>query len=815
MYVDDSKSRYKGTISLDRDAAPILIVKNADKKRKVARQCYFVIKVGKDTFQFTCDSFRELTEWCALIRQAMDVGKSLDENFYKTAFFTFFNSLAFSGTTFSGIITEPTNISQEPINIKFTSNCIAVINPIKEQSLKTWLLHKITSFGQCGGIFTFEVCLHCSDSSAVSRCSVNLIQEKPTMILNLLERAIRSNPNTSEIHYERSILGDIYHCGHDCAQPGRLMPAYSDPNIFSSGGSFTPPRISRVSVDVHPRDQVESIDSGLPGTPQPEELSNGLPSPTSSYRSNPFRSPRHHIHYPRSPTGEDDYERNLLFQRRQSDEPPSRRRSDNLSSPSHYSAIKTADNSPVKHPPSPGRVHYALIDHSAPARMIRTDEYDSSSNLTSPSRVPSQDHRRQSNPTSPGLANPRDHTRDSHLLSPSIIRSGDYGKEISLTRDDFLGNSGEQNGEKHQLTPTISESETVTDSTTEQEPRERRNNYNKLKTLEESTEAVDDVIYDVPNCEFLSDPFALSPVSSQCDPDTTRSPNHHTLIPSPQHNTTSPDSSLSPSILSPSHQAVEYTVGTDIQDREEDYVEAWVPPVSRRKGRGGEAREHHRTNHTKNHVLATRDTASRKRFQSSSDVLDSPATSDDNPNHRRDTNGRSGTHRPRTASVGLHNSDRHLDNASNDFLKRLNEEEEKLSKVLAASRRERNEEINESREARDRLRDLNKPYAFTLDDLDHEHSDPDAILETCSNLVDYQLTRSHPSYVGGRMLPVHKEPTNNIKGYAYKVTIPYTNTQYDVPRRAAAPPDLKTFSHSAPPKPKRHISTERLYFVKS
>ena len=77
LYVDDTKSRYKGSISLDRDSAPILVVKNADKKGKVARQCYIIIKVGKATFQFTCDSFRELREWCALIRQAMDIGESI------------------------------------------------------------------------------------------------------------------------------------------------------------------------------------------------------------------------------------------------------------------------------------------------------------------------------------------------------------------------------------------------------------------------------------------------------------------------------------------------------------------------------------------------------------------------------------------------------------------------------------------------------------------------------------------------------------------------------------------------------------------
>ena len=563
------------------------------------------------------------------------------------------------------------------------------------------------------------------------------------MILNILERLIRSNPNTSEIHYERSILGDIYHCGHDCTQPGRLMPAYSDPNIFSSGGSFSPPRTPRASVDVHTSEQVESIDSGLPGTPQPEELSNGIPSPTSSYRSNLFRSPRHQIHFPPS---EEELERHPVFVRRQSDETPMRRRSDNLPSSPTYSMVKTAESSPIKPMlPNHGRVQYALIDHSSPARMIRPEE---------------------------------------------------YAKETQYKT------------ENPAATTAAVETATTVD-TTEQEPKERRNNYNKLKTLEESTEAVDDVIYDVPNCEFLSDPFMPSPVSPQYDIDTatvTKSPNHHTLSPSPNHVRTSPIPS--PVVLSPSHQR--YTAGTDIQDREEDYAEAWVSPLPTRKA-GARKREKQVTPRPRNHALAVRDTGSRKRFQSSSDVLDGP-TATSTANHRKDAVQNGGVPRPRTASVVLNSSDRHLEKASNDFLKRLNEEEEKLSKVLAASRRERNEEMME--EARDRLGDLNKPYAFTLDDLDHDYSDPDTILETCSNLVDYQ-TRSHPSYLPGRMFPVHKEPTNNIRGYAYKVTIPFTNTQYDVPRRAAAAPDLTTMNQDAPPKPKRHVSTEHLYFMNS
>ena len=682
------------------------------------------------------------------------------------------------------------------MNIKFTSNCISVVCPIKEESLKTWLLHKITSFGQCGGIFTFEVCSHCSDSSSVYRCSMNLIQEKPTMILNILERAIRSNPNTSEIHYERSILGDIYHCGHDCTQPGRLMPAYSDPNIFSSGGSFSRPRTPVASVEVHTSDQVESIDSGLPGTPQPEELSNGIPSPTSSYRSNPFRSPRHQVHYPRSPTGEEELDRHPVFRRRQSDETPSRRRSNNLPSSPPYSAVKTAESSPAKPMlPNHGRIQYALIDHSAPARMVRPVEYSRENHQTTSNMVHPAEYSRESHQTTPYSVGPTEYSRGNRQTTPNMVRTEVYS------------------GESHQTTPfipTVSAVEATTVYTTEQEPKERRNNYNKLKTLQESTEeAVDDVIYDVPNCEFLSDPFLPSPASSQCDTDTsaaTKSPNHHTLIPSPQHVRASPIGS--PAILSPSHSVVQYRQGTDVQDREEDYAEAWVSPLPKRKA--GKAQ---RAQRPKNHALAVRDTGSRKRFQSSSDVLDGSTTTSI-ACRRKGVDHSSATQRPRTVSVSLNSSDRHLEKASNDFLKRLNEEEEKLSKVLAASRKEINEGIMEE-EARDRLGDLNKPYMFTMDDLDHDYSDPDMILETCSNLVDYQSTPSHPSYLSGRMLPVHKEPMNNIKGYAYKVTIPFTNTQYDVPRRAAAAPDLTTMSNDAPPKPKRHISTEHLYFVNS
>lgn len=73
--MDDTKSRFKGTISLDKDLCPMLIVKNYDSKKKTPKNVYLSLKIGKRTYLFTADSFRELKEWSALLRQAIDNGK--------------------------------------------------------------------------------------------------------------------------------------------------------------------------------------------------------------------------------------------------------------------------------------------------------------------------------------------------------------------------------------------------------------------------------------------------------------------------------------------------------------------------------------------------------------------------------------------------------------------------------------------------------------------------------------------------------------------------------------------------------------------
>ncbi len=179
------------------------------------------------------------------------------------------------------------------VNVKFNTKCISLLCPINELPIKTWRLAQITSFGQCGGMLMFESCSICYPGSA--RCSMNIIQEKPSTILNLMEKAIRNNPNTGEIHYERSILGDIYHCDHHCSSVG-MLPAYSEPNLYRSASSSPVKGVRLVNADIpfqefsDTENELEQSDSGFPGTPKQADdfsLGSSIPSPIGSNRSNP------------------------------------------------------------------------------------------------------------------------------------------------------------------------------------------------------------------------------------------------------------------------------------------------------------------------------------------------------------------------------------------------------------------------------------------------------------------------------------------------------------------------------------------------
>ena len=729
IYLDESKTRYKGTVSLDKEQAPILIVKNADgKRRKAMKQCYLSLKVGKNSYHFTTDSFRELKEWCALIRQAMDNGKYLqlyaaNASAIATPLIVLlfccnlhFSNFTTSGNTFSGRVTEPNNIEEGALNVKFNSNCIALLCPIKEVPLKTWRLDCVTSFGQCGGIFMFESCATCADSGA-AKCSINIIQEKPSTILNILERAIRNNPNTGEVHLERSILGDVYHCDHDCSQPRFLVPAYSDPNLFRSA-SVSPQKGLVVPVHIHdhletvPSSTLDSSDSGLPGTPQhPDTLSvsSSIPSPTGSNKSTPSLKTKEKTspHRLRSHS-------NQMKENRNTKPPPIfgegrvRRQSEPQQFHQHVSdeTQNMSENLAQHHHP---RLMYAMINHETTPKLVRKD-----------------------NPTSP--------------VPYATVQ----------TPNRFFSDTA----------PPVNE------------------RYNRLRPLDEP-DYDNQVIYDEPNCEPCDTPFSPSSWSA------------HESRKNSASSGVGANSCKSP-IHSRASQS-NYRPGSDVEEREEDFVE--IPPQIPKHRRRPPVKELVKLN---DGVLVEKPRPLRTRLHSTSELLDSPQPKNNFHTPHKIRGSMDDLARRRSKSVAT-GSERQL-KGSTDLLARLHEEDEMLNKVLNASKKQRNEELLE---ARDRVGELNRPFKFSMDELEYDEPDPDAVFETCSNLAEYQRhVYSSPSHIDKVLTKV---TSDSVRGYAYKIAIPLANTQYDVPRTKAPVPDLSKVRHDAPPKPVRHKSTDQLY----
>ena len=616
------------------------------------------------------------------------------------------------------------------VNVKFNSNCISLLCPLKEMPLKTWRLDHITSFGQSGGILTFECCSTCSDPSA-SRCAINMVQEKPTIILNIMERAIRSNPNTSEIHYERSVLGDIYHCGHDCTQP-RLIHGVSDPSLFRST-SASPMKGMFVPIDVHrdifghipPSSTLDSNDSGLPGTPQTEEALSEASSPTGSNKSNPSFKPKDRGSPYRSPKHAYNSHQGVYKARSMSDSRPSphagdalislaRRQSDEPPHSHHFNSEprKMSDSQVVANQHHP-RLQYAMISHEPP-KLIKREELDPSS------------------------------------VSYAIVQT-------SLEKQ-------RQNGS----------------------PVHVRDRYSRLQPLDENYD--EEQIYDEP-CDLIDNPFSPVP---------TRRESGSKLRPA---------SSRVPKVSIQSTGS-DYAPGSDVQDRTEDLQEL-PPPIP----------PHQRVlKSRKNGVCVEK--PSRRRLQSSSDVLEAPTTRQCNSfqgmRSRGSMDNLDQLGRNRSNSIAVAGSgfgDRQL-KGSLDMLARLHEEEEKMTKILNASKRKPNDDIMEAQERQDRLGELNRPYKFNLSDLDFDEPDQDMIFETMSNLADYQSHHvySSPSHVDKVLTKV---ASTTVRGYSYKINIPVANTQYDVPRRAANTPvpDLAHVRSDAPPKPVRYTSSENLHFL--
>lgn len=76
IFVDETKTRYKGTIILDLEVQPVVLVKTPEaNKRRSLQSSYIVLKVGKSTYHFTTESYKELKQWSALFRQVIGYGK--------------------------------------------------------------------------------------------------------------------------------------------------------------------------------------------------------------------------------------------------------------------------------------------------------------------------------------------------------------------------------------------------------------------------------------------------------------------------------------------------------------------------------------------------------------------------------------------------------------------------------------------------------------------------------------------------------------------------------------------------------------------
>ena len=574
-----------------------------------------------------------------------------------------------TGHIYSGKVTEPQCIEEGTVNVKFHINCIALVCPLTEQPIKKWRLDHITSFGQCGGILTFECCSICSEAST-ARCCINIVQEKPSTILNLMEKAIRNNPNTGEIHYERSILGDIYHCDHDCCQTQRLLPAFSDPNIFRSSTASPQKGITTVPVDVHadfdiPSNTLGSNDSGLPGTPkQPDALSinSNIPSPTQqSSRSSPYRSARYQNHRLRSMSTTEvgqvsPYmgEVTMQYARRQSDESQ------------RTSSCNNGDGSAQQEGTRRRLVYTAVRPNSV--RKSATIEEDSVTYSTV-------------NVTSPGADDTPQHRRSGGLVP-----------------------------------------------------------------LDEN-----DGIYDYPPIEpsywDIAGDSAFSPPGTPLK-----------------------DSGLLANRKSSAQSTLSiYEPGSDLREREEDFEE--LPPVPKHNRRmRPPTKELVKLNSTGTNMTA------RHRLHSTGDVLDSPRSMKTSSAYGHMGSMDNLDHAGRNRAHSLANplaSDTRLGNA--EFLSKLHEEDEMLTRVLAASRRERNEEI------------IDESRVYLSPNSQRHRMSPLSPISSRSN-VDKFLT---------------KKASDTVRGYAYKIQIPLSNTEYDVPRRAAPAPDLTNIRSDAPPKPLR------------
>ncbi len=491
-----------------------------------------------------------------------------------------------------------------------------------------------------------------------------------------MEKAIRSNPNTSQIHYERSILGDIYHCDHECGQPQRLLPAFSDPNIFRSA-SASPHKDVVVPVDIHEFEipfstlsSGKSNDSGLPSTPP-------LQSDISSYRSS-ISSPSELKGGEMSRSGSNRNSMNGLVAKRSLSE-----------------TMPSLDDNNYH-----GRRQRSETDPLALNRFSRINFTDNTTGSTPLGKARVED--------------PVQYT--SIQLRSRSIDSPSRDKRLSL----------------------------------------------KLQRVDEN-----DGIYDTPNCEPPDSEISNS--------------NSSPFLPPSIRNDYGPTGSRRS--IAQSTTSI-YTPGSDLKERDEDFEE--LPPVPDRDY------SKRTPSHSPVKNMVKKETGrGRSRMHSVGDVLECS-------NHLSGISSKVRGSVDNLARTGKSiNCDISFDSRG-DLLSKLHEQDELLSKILARSRNERNEELIGNGEE-----GLGRTFKYTGEDdtdIDHLYASP-----TSSTYI--RSGRSSSSSDRGVERVLTKVASDTARGYAYKIQIPLSNREYDVPRRAAPAPDLSNLRSDGPPKPLRYITS--------
>ena len=303
----------------------------------------------------------------------------------------------------------------------------------------------------------------------------------------------------------------------------------------------------------------------------------------------------------------------------------------------------------------------------------------------------------------------------------------------------------------------------VTDSPS----RDKRWSLQRLERVDEN-----EGIYDVPNCEPT---YSEVRDSNRSNPEL------------PPLSTTGHRSSIAQSSLSI------YTVGSDPKERDEDFED--LPPIP---DRDYSKRTQGRLSLVKEPVRSQiRDDSrgrGRSRLHSVGDVLEcNTSLSGMVPKVRGSVDNLA-----RAGKTGNGGYDCSYD-ARGDLLSKLHEQDELLSKILARSRNERNEELTDNREDA-----YNRAYKYTSeDDMDTEAH----LYASPTNSTYIRSGRSSSSSDRGVERVLTKVASDTARGYAYKIQIPFSNREYDVPRRTAPPPDLTNHRSDGPPKPLRYITS--------